>query len=107
MDIKSQKCTGMLKVSENVIIDIAANVIRETQGVVEYRPSDTFGLCKKPSVSVKFVNGAAEITALVSLAFGTKVEKCSESIQKKIKAGVQDMTGVMVSKVNVKVISLI
>lgn len=107
MNIKSQKCTGALKVSENVIIDIAANVIREAQGAAEYKSSDMLGLTKTPSVSVVFNNGAAEITAYISLAFGTKAQTCAEAIQKKIKNSVQDMTGIMVSKVNVKIVSLI
>ncbi len=107
MDIKSQKCTGALKVSEDVIINIAANVIREAQGAAEYKASDLLGITQTPSVSVNFNNGAVEITAYVSLAYGTKAQSCAEAIQKKIKSSVQDMTGIMVSKVNVKIVSLI
>lgn len=107
MDIKTEKCTGALKVSEKVITDIAANVIREMQGVTEYRIPNPLDFGKSNSVSVVFNNGAAEITVLVSLALGTKAQVCAEMIQNKIKTGVQDMTGVMVSKVNVKIISLI
>ncbi len=107
MDIKPQKSHGTLKISENVITDIAANVIRETKGVAEYRMSDPLGLCPKPAVSVKFINGAAEITALISLEYGSKAQNSAEVVQKKIKSYVQDMTGIMVSKVNVKIISLI
>ncbi|MBQ3565766.1 MAG: Asp23/Gls24 family envelope stress response protein [Oscillospiraceae bacterium] len=107
MDIKSQKCTGTLKVSENVIRDITLNVIRETQGIHEYKIPCIGKLEKNSSVSVVFRNGAAEITALVSLAFGCKALNCCEAIQQKIKTNVQDMTGVMVTKVNVKIISLI
>ena len=106
MDIKAEKCTGALKVSEKVIVDIAANVIRETQGVTEYRIPNPLDFGKNNSVSVVFKNGAAEITVLVSLAFGCKAQT-AEVIQQKIKMNVQDMTGVMVSKVNVKIISLI
>lgn len=107
MEINTKKCTGALKVSENVIVDIAANVIRETQGASEYKISNPLDFGKNLSVSVIFNNGAAEITAFVSLAFGSKVQACAEAIQKKIKSCVQDMTGVMVSKVNVKVMSII
>ncbi|MGN0614286.1 MAG: Asp23/Gls24 family envelope stress response protein [Porcipelethomonas sp.] len=107
MNIKSQKCTGTLKVSENVIVDIALNVIRETEGAVEYTPANPFSLCGQSGVSVRFVSGAAEITVLVSVAFGCSVENCAETIQEKIKSCVQDMTGVMVSKVNVRIVSLI
>lgn len=107
MDIKSQKCFGTLKISEDVIGDITANVIRETKGVAEFKIPNRIGICKKPSVSVKFINGAVEITAFISLAFGSKAQACAESLQKKIKNYVQDMTGIMVSKVNIKIISLI
>lgn len=107
MDIKSQKCVGTLKISEDVIGDITANVIRETKGVTEYKLPNKIGICNKPSVSVKFINGAVEITVFISLAFGSKAQVCAESLQNKIKNYVQDMTGIMVSKVNVKIISLI
>jgi uncharacterized alkaline shock family protein YloU len=107
MDIRTQKCTGTLKVSENVITDIAANVIKETQGVCQYKIANPIDFGKNSSVSVVFRNGAAEITVLVSTAFGIKAQSCAETLQNKIKNSVQDMTGVMVSKVNVKIISLI
>lgn len=107
MNIKSQKCTGTLKVSENVIVDIALNVIRETEGAVEYVPVKPLQYCGRPGVYVRYVNGAAEITAFVSVAFGCSVQNCAETIQEKIKSCVQDMTGVIVSKVNVRILSLI
>ena len=34
---------------------------------------------------------------------GTKVKKCADSVQNKVKQDVQDMTGITVSKVNVYV----
>lgn len=107
MNIHSEKCAGALRVSEDVIIKIAANVIRETQGVEEHFVSEPLRMRKTPSISVKFNNGTVEVTALVSLAYGSKAQTAAESIQKNIKNSIQDMTGIIVSKVNVKIVSLI
>jgi len=107
MEIRTEKCMGALKVSENVIIDITSNVIKEAQGITEYKMASSFEFGKNSSVTVSYDNGAAEITVYVSLAYGVKAQACAEAIQNKIKSCVQDMTGVMVSKVNVRIISII
>lgn len=107
MNIKSNQCSGTIKISEDVIVDIAANVISETEGVTLYNSGRTVKFGNKPAISVIFKDGAAEITVLINVAFGSNVRKCAETIQEKIKSNVQDMTWVMVSKVNVKIISII
>ena len=107
MNIYSEKQTGALKISEDVIVMIAANVIRETQGVYEYFALDPMGIFKTPSISARFNNGTVEVTALVNLGYGVKAQAAVESVQKNIKNSIQDMTGIIVSKVNVKIASLV
>ncbi len=107
MNINLKKCSGNIKISENVIIDIAENVINETEGIAGYNSERLIKIGSEPAVSVKFNNGAAEITVLLSAAQGCNIRKCAETVQEKIKSCVQDMTSVMVSKVNVKFISII
>lgn len=96
--------SGTLKISENVISEIAVNAVNETDGVCIYK---TCGLLNQSPVSVRTADGAAEITVLINVKYGHKAQACAEEVQEKIKTVVQDMTGIMVSKVNVKIISLI
>ncbi len=107
MNINSKKCSGTIKISQDVIIDIAANVINEIDGIDVYNADKSIKFVGKPAVSVNFNNGAAEITVLLNAALGCNLQKCAETVQEKIKSGVQDMTSIMVSKVNVKFISVI
>lgn len=107
MNIYSEKQTGALKISEAVIVRIAANVIKETQGVYESFALDPLGIRKNPSISARFNNGTVEVTAMVNLAYGVKAQAAVEAVQKNIKNSIQDMTGIIVSKVNVKIVSLV
>jgi len=106
MDSNINSCTGTLKVSEEVITEITLNAINETNGVARYNASKIFKFAGQPPVSVKVSDGTAEITVLIGVEFGQKATACAEEVQKNIKSNVQNMTGIMVSKVNVKIISL-
>lgn len=64
-------------------------------------------LGNQPPVTVKITDGSAEITVLLGIKYGYKAQVCAENVQESIKSSVQDMTGIMVSKVNVKIISLL
>lgn len=107
MNNNSNNCAGTLKISENVISEIALTAINEADGVMPYNTTKSIGLGNQSSVTVKITDGSAEITALIDIKYGHKVQSCIENVQESIKSNVQDMTGIMVSKVNVKVISLL
>lgn len=105
MDNIQRECIGRLKVSEDVIIGIAENVIKETKGIEECKK---YGLFRRNSgVSVRFEKGAAKISAEVNVKYGSNAVTCAETLQRKIRTAVQDMTGVMVQNVNVRVVSLV
>lgn len=60
-------CSGTLKVSENVITEIAVNAVSETDGVALYNSLKSFGLGNQPPVTVKITDGSAEITVLLGI----------------------------------------
>ena len=104
MNTVQQKCGGKLRVSENVIVGIASNVISETNGVSEHKRCGLFG--RNSGISVCFDSGTASISAQLDAEYGTNVMICAETLQNKIKAAVQDMTGVMVQKVDIRIVDL-
>ena len=104
MNTVQKECSGRLEVSEDVIMGIASNVISEYNGVSEHRHGSIFG--KNSGISVTFDGGAAMILAAVDVEYGNNAMSCAEALQNKIKSAVQDMTGVMVRKVDIKVIDL-
>lgn len=107
MNNNSNNCAGTLKISENVITEIALTAINEADGVTPYNTLKSIGLGNQSPVTVKITDGSAEITALIDVEYGQKAQVCIENVQESIKSNVQDMTGIMVSKVNVKIISLL
>lgn len=104
MNIVQKECGGKLRVSEDVIMGIASNVINEHDGVSEHRKNSVFG--KNSGISVIFEGGAAKINAAVDIEYGTNAMSCAEALQTGIKSAVQDMTGVMVNNVDIKVVDL-
>ena len=104
MNTVQKECGGKLKVSEDVVMGIASNVISEYNGVSEHRHGSIFG--KNSGITVSFEGGAAKISASVDVEYGTNAMSCAETLQTRIKSAVQDMTGVMVKKVDIKVVDL-
>ena len=57
-------------------------------------------LQEKP-VDVELTEEVAEITVSILVQYGYRIPAVSEALQKNVKAAVQNMTGITVSKVNV------
>mgnify|MGYP000203161672 FL=1 len=93
MNTKDKECKGSLKVSEDVISKIAATAASETEGA----------FCGEDNVFVRYSGGAAEINIELSLKEGVRAVCCAESVQEAVRNGVQNMTGITVSRVNVKI----
>ncbi|MFA9380843.1 MAG: Asp23/Gls24 family envelope stress response protein [Acetanaerobacterium sp.] len=104
---------GSLKISEEVLSKIASTAAREINGVAALAamPTTFKGLVSKPVVPrpVKIVvrDDVAVIDVYVNLVSGAKIQEVAQQIQSNVKASVQSMTGIAVSKVNVHVVSIL
>ncbi len=104
---------GSLKISEDVISKITCTATREINGVAELAsmPTSFKGLVSKPvvpkPVKLSVRDDVAVIDVYVNLVAGAKIQEVAQQIQSNVKASVQSMTGIAVSKVNVHVISII
>lgn len=103
----SQK--GTLRVSENVIVTIVKNAAAEIDGVykIATKPLSIKSLLQSSSdpsdIKVSMPDGACRITMSVVAKSGCNIVSVCEKIQEKVKAAVQSMTGVAVSRVDVSV----
>jgi uncharacterized alkaline shock family protein YloU len=116
MDLNSNN-TGALKVSQEVVEKIARLAAGEVEGVAldadgrrlareEINPTaDKLKGLTRP-VRVKLFKEAAEIDISVVALQGFKAAVIGENIQKAIKAAVQNMAGITVSKVNVRIVGI-
>ncbi len=98
-------CKGSLNVSEDVVIKIARAAAAEIDGVSLRKTAGCFISGKSP-VEVKFVDSVLEISLEISLAPKINAVNAAQSVQIAVKESVQSMTGITVSKVNVRVVSL-
>ncbi|MCL1822851.1 MAG: Asp23/Gls24 family envelope stress response protein [Oscillospiraceae bacterium] len=115
MDIKSNKTNGSLKISEDVVAKIARLAACEVEGVAldengkRLAREEETGLhaltsqFSRPVIKVRLSKEAAEIDIAVVALQGFKAANIGERVQQAVKSAVQNMAGIAVSKVNVKI----
>lgn len=109
MEINTSTSMGELVISEEVISAIATNAAKDVEGVAGFsnRPVDVMNTIKKGSLKVMSpVRVSADgddlnISIYVNMRPGIKIRKAAEDVQVAVKDSVQNMTGRLVSKVNV------
>jgi len=99
---------GSLQISVEVIAKITRLAAQETEGVraVSCGNSPVRGIFAKVNlqqkpVDVELTEEVAVITVSILVQYGYRIPVVSEALQKNVKAAVQNMTGITVSKVNV------
>ena len=95
---------GVVRISENVIRSIAAVAAKEIDGIAglaERRTGIIAVFCPSEPVKVQVINDMIEITVRVILEDGVRLMNVAEQVQQNIKDNIQNMTGVIVSKVHV------
>ncbi|MCM1334577.1 MAG: Asp23/Gls24 family envelope stress response protein [Bacteroides sp.] len=108
---KGSPAVGSLKISGNAILRIAETAAAEVDGVAlteENRiavPRDAapFSRLLSPPVKVRISADAAVIELSVVVLQGYRAHRVALALQESVKSAVQNMTGIAVSKVNVKI----
>ena len=104
---------GSLRVSSNVLISIAEAAAAEVEGValnslnklavVSGAPVTSMVV---PPIKVKLDGDSAAIDISIITLLGSKAYDVAKSVQEHVKSAVQNMTGIAVSKVNVRVVGV-
>ncbi|MBE6719880.1 MAG: Asp23/Gls24 family envelope stress response protein [Ruminococcaceae bacterium] len=111
MEITSSNEKGSVIISEEVLASIATNAAKDVDGVSSFsnRPVDVVNTIKNGSFKVMSpvrVNQNGDditISIYLNLEPNKKIRTVAQSVQKNVKEAVQNMTGRLVSKVNVVV----
>lgn len=114
MDMNSESgAAGSLKVSTNVIISIADKAASEVEGVAVNQTNRFSVLAGSPltsklvsPVKVKLNGDSAVIDIDVVTEQGYRAFEVGKTVQEHVKSSVQNMTGIAVSKVNVKIVGV-
>ncbi len=105
--------TNSLKISEDVIakiVEVSVNDIKEVKEITKSK-FDIAGILlksdSKSDISINVNGDSVEISLGVIVDLNCKVKNVAEKIQQKIKDEVQNMTGIIVTRVNVNVDGII
>ncbi len=103
---------GTLRVSESVIVTIVKNTASEIDGIfkIAAKPISIKSLLQSsadPSdIKISMLDGVCKISMSVITKSGYNVISVCEEVQERVKAAVQSMTGVTVSKVDISVVDV-
>ncbi len=114
MEISNHDSKGGLVISEEAISSIATNAAKDVDGVKGFfnKPADVVNTIKKGSLKVMSPvrilqdGDDLDISIYIIVATGVKIQPVAEKVQKVVKDAVQNMTGKLVSKVNVIIASV-
>ena len=114
MEISKQTPQGGVIISEEAVSTIVTNAAKDVNGVTGFsnKPDDVVSTIKKGSLKVMspvrvFQDGDdLDISVYINIASGIKIQPVAEEVQRVVKEAVQNMTGKLVSKVNVIIASV-
>lgn len=108
-----ERSAGSLKISQEVIASIAEYTVNETEGVAglaPITPSLTGWLLEKQTirpVSIVINEGVAVIDLRICIKNDVRIPELSEKLQAAVKEAVQNMTGIVVSRVNLHIAGIV
>ena len=104
---------GEVKIADDVVAIIAGIAATETEGVASMAGNITSELIgklgkKKLSKGVKITisESVVYVDLTLSIAYGCNIPKTSEMVQERVSAAVENMTGLPVASVNIKIIGV-
>ena len=115
MDLQNMDLRGgSLQISTEVLGKIARCAALEVEGVAEVscgsQNKKVKDLLERANVQLPVVvemrDGTAEITLHLMMAFGARIPAVAEKVQENVKAAVQNMTNVTVSRVDLIIAGL-
>lgn len=101
---------GQVQISNEVLTIIAGLAATEVKGVASMGGNITNELVSKlgmrglsKGVRTTMENGVVNVDLTLNLDYGFSVPKTCEKVQEKVKAAVENMTGLNVENVNIKI----
>lgn len=108
-EFNSHDYSGSLQISSEVIEKIARQAVLEVDGVANVAPIIPGArslLAKLPysrPINVEIKNEVADILVSIVVKYGAKIPDLSARVQQSVKDAVQNMTGIMVGRVDIVV----
>lgn len=110
--IKDDKL-GEVKIADEVVAIIAGLAATEVEGVSSMAGNITNELVSRlgmknlsKGIQVEVSNGAVQADVALNIAYGYAIPDVSAKVQEKVKTAIENMTGLTVSGVNIRIASV-
>ena len=101
---------GQVQVADEVVAIIAGLAATEVEGVASMAGNITNELVSKlgkkslsKGIRVKVEDGIVNVNVALNIAYGYSVPKTCKKVQEKVKAAIENMTGLEVEKVDIQI----
>ena len=108
--IQNDSSMGEVKIADEVVASIAALAATEVEGVASMAGNITNELVSKlgmknlsKGVKVDVLEGVVTVSLALNLKYNYSIMEISTKVQEKVKNAVENMTGLEVADVNIKV----
>lgn len=108
--IKTEENLGEVKIADEVVAIIAGLAAMEVDGVASMVGNATRELVNKlgkkslsKGVKVDVLEGIVTVSLAMNMKFGYSIKEVTEKVQEKVKAAIENMTGLEVADVNIRV----
>lgn len=101
---------GQVQIADEVVAIIAGLAATEVEGVASMAGNITNELVSKlgkkslsKGIRVKVEDGIVNVNVTLNIAYGYSVPKTCKKVQEKVKAAIENMTGLEVEKVDIQI----
>ena len=108
--IKTEENLGEVKIADEVVAVIAGLAAMEVDGVASMAGSTTKDIASRlgvksmsKGVKVDVLEGIVTAALRLNLKYGYKIKQTTEKVQEKVKAAIENMTGLDVADVNIRI----
>lgn len=108
--IQSEENLGEIKIADEVVAIIAGLAATEVEGVSAMAGNATRELVSKlgmkslsKGVKVDVLDGVVTVSLMLNLKYGYNIKETTQKVQEKVKAAIENMTGLEVADVNIRV----
>ena len=108
--IKNDENLGEVKIADEVVAIIAGLAAMEVEGVACMAGNATRELIGKlgmkslsKGVKVDVLEGIVTVSLALNLKYGYQIKEITSQVQEKVKAAIENMTGLEVADVNIRV----
>ena len=108
--IQTEENLGEVKIADEVVAIIAGLAATEVEGVSSMTGNATRELVSKlgmkslsKGVKVDVLDGIVTVSLVLNLNYGYSIKDTTQKVQEKVKAAIENMTGLDVADVNIRV----